>query len=158
MQTVNSKKYIEIDSTYRNRIEYPFQAQFKINVGNAGQTIGLNNAKDPITGGTSEWVWGGTSFIGLSSIDGVSSAIVWTPTVPGDGRIPGRGYFITDTTTGERALVDSIVIGNGSISLSDITAVLETPFSDSWTSGAGGGRFETFQDASHIHFPFGDRS
>jgi hypothetical protein len=137
--------YIEIDSTYRNRFQYPLQSQFKVNV-----TPQLD-VKDAVTEGTSEYVWSGIGTIELTSIDGVTSAVSWNPSILGDLRLPGRGYFLQDDGSGELALVDDLV----STEL-NTTAVLETPFGDTWNTG-GTGRFLTFEDSSHVYFPFADR-
>ena len=146
LQTVNVKKYIEIDSTYRNRNVYPLQSQFKINVGNSGQEIGLNNAKDPITEGTSEWTWNGIGPISVTGLDGVPNAVTFTNL---SSLLPKRGYFLRDDTTNELALVESMILPLPSHD----TALLETPFSDAWTSG-GNGDFVVFEDSTHVYFPF----
>ena len=128
-----------------NLINNLLPGQFKINVGNSGQTTGFNNAKDPITDGTSSYIWTGMGNISASSIDGVPNAVTWTSV---SNEIPNRGYFLSDTTTGETVLVEKL-------NTVPLTVELETSFSDTWVTG-GAGTFITYEDASHIYFPFGD--
>ena len=45
---ISKRIYIEINSTYRNREEYPFPAKFDVNVGNSGQKLTAISALDPI--------------------------------------------------------------------------------------------------------------
>lgn len=47
------KKYIELNSTYRNRNIYPDPAYFKVNIRNSGQKIGALNALDSYSKGES---------------------------------------------------------------------------------------------------------
>ena len=147
LQTVNVKKYIEIDSTYRNRLVYPLQSQFKVNVGNSGQTIGLDNARDPITEGTSEWTWNGMgTFSNL--LRGTPEALQLNPI--SSPIIPKRGYFVEDVPTGQTALIDSVFVPGVPFFA---TIVLETPFGDAWVNNSSVS-FSVNEDSTHVYFPF----
>lgn len=45
----NVKKYIDIDSTYRNRVSYPLQSNFIINFNKTGRITNLNNSSDIVS-------------------------------------------------------------------------------------------------------------
>src|SRR5579872_1700537 len=43
------KKYIDLDSTYRNRVQYPLQSDFIVNFNKSGRILSLNNSTDPVS-------------------------------------------------------------------------------------------------------------
>ena len=145
LQSITTKKYIELDSTYRNRIDYPLQARFKLNIGHSGN--GLNNARDPITEGTSEWVWNGMGTFN-NTLVGTSEALQYNPAV--NAIKPRRGYFVRDVPTNQTSLIESSfspgVPSNGTI-------ILETPFGDAWVNNSNA-TFFVNEDSTHVYFPF----
>src|SRR5579872_6014226 len=43
------RKYIDIDSTYRNRLDNPLQSSFIINFNKSGRITNLGNSSDPVS-------------------------------------------------------------------------------------------------------------
>ena len=53
---MSNTRYLEIDSTYRNRNEYPQAANFILPISMTGRK-GRFNAVDPVSNSTIETVW-----------------------------------------------------------------------------------------------------
>src|SRR5271169_6748259 len=43
------KKYIDLDSSFRNRVQYPLQSNFIVNFNKTGRILSLNNSSDPVS-------------------------------------------------------------------------------------------------------------
>lgn len=126
IEIVNQKRYIEINSAYRNRNEYPNPAQFKVNVANAGQKIGGINALDPFSAGSPVLSFQVPATLASGNMAGTNTS----PRVSGLNFADDyfNGTILVDTTTSE----SSIITGwNNRLK----TFTLETPFSNAFTSG-----------------------
>lgn len=127
IKVINNKKYIELDSTYRNRNLYPFQAQFKINVKNTGIRNTAETAYDPVTDGISRFIWKSRNNVAFT-MEGVPSAPLLN--LPPTTTVY-KGQFILNNDTGETSLITFFS------DFSD-TAFLETSFGNSWAVGQDG--------------------
>ena len=78
IQQIDIKRYIELNSTYRNRNIYPNPASFKVNVGNSGQKTDAINALDSYSRGQSSFVFQGNqaSFVGQTMTGTPQSPII----------------------------------------------------------------------------------
>lgn len=119
------KKYIEVDSTYRDRTQYPNPGQFKVPI-----LYQRNNKPeesiDGISFGSGEYFWKGSLDLDFD-MGGVPSAVK-IATGFGTEQIY-RGQFVRDDVTQEEALVTFFSAYN-------LICYLETPFND-FTVGNG---------------------
>ena len=113
------KKYIEVDSTYRNRNEYPDPGEFQIPILNQGQTTNSANARDAVSNGSSNHFWSGRQNVTVN-VAGVPSAIQVTSLL-GTEQI-FKGQFVT-LSNGEESLVTFYSPRNQVV-------YLETPFNE----------------------------
>lgn len=129
IELISQKKFIELNSAYRNRNVYPNPAEFKVNVGNSGQKDSGITALDPLSKGQPILSFQGQS----AEVTGLT--MEGTPGAPRISTLNETddfydGLLLVDTTTSE----SSIITGwNNRTKI----FTLETPFSDSWTSGDG---------------------
>ena len=113
------KKYIEIDSTYRNRNLYPNAGEFKIPVLNRGQKDDIIKAFDGVTNGTSPFFWKGRNDVDFT-VGGVPSAVEITNIIGTEEFF--RGQFVR-LSNGE----ESLVIGYSSY---NSILYMEEPFNE----------------------------
>jgi hypothetical protein len=76
------KRYLELESTFRNRKEFPLPSQFIVNISGGGAICGTNSktALDPVSNAAPTLTWynsfqevnQGTSFIYLPYISGIT--------------------------------------------------------------------------------------
>lgn len=114
------KKYIDVDSTYRNRVNYPLQSNFIINFNKTGRITNLNNSTDPIA-------------LSAPFLNGTSQTGSTTTVVLGTGS-PIDNFYINDyigvNFPGQITNQYRQVIGyTGSTS----TAIVNSPYSSSTT-------------------------
>lgn len=134
IEIVNQKRYIELNSAFRNRNEYPNPAQFKVNVANAGQRTSGITALDPVCLGQPILSFGGAVDLSAPNQIIVSSTMEGTNSAPRDTSINVaddfyNGLLLTDNTAAKSS---SIIVGwNNRLK----TYTLETPFGNAWTSG-----------------------
>ena len=130
--TLNPVRYIDIDSTYRNRTSWPFPAHFMVTTPPSGVCDTMNGvtSQDPIVDG-----YPVISFIG----DVITTAANFsggTPNAPSLSLVESsvdnffKGAIITDTTTNESS---TIISYDGSSKV----VFLSTPFSNNWSPADG---------------------
>ena len=135
IEIISQRKYIELNSTYRNRKEYPNPAKFKVNVSNAGQKLNGISALDPVCLGQPVVSFGGASAAGAPTNPVIESSIMeGTNSTPRDTTLTK-----TDNYYNGLIMVDTITSNSSSIVVdwknNLKTFKLETPFGDTWKSG-----------------------
>ena len=135
IEIVNQKRYIELNSAYRNRNDYPNPAQFKVNVANAGQRLSGITALDPVSLGQPVLSFGGASAAGAPANPViVSSTMEGTNSTPRDISLTQpddyyEGLFMVDTSKSNTSAI--VAAWNNNLK----TFTLETPFGNAWASG-----------------------
>ena len=139
IEIVSQKKYIELNSAYRNRNEYPNPAQFKVNVANAGQRSSGLTSIDPVCLGQPL-----LSFGGASASNNTADPLIHSGFMNGTNAVPrdvsrGAPFSRNDGYYNGLLMVDTSISNSSSIvtsynqTFSSFT--LETPFGNAWTSG-----------------------
>lgn len=128
--TINPTRYIDIDSTYRNRTTWPDPAYFQVtsSPSNICQQMNGTSAQDPIVKGYPIY-----SFKGNTSADAgnFSGGVPFAPTLDVTALSIDniyRGLILNDTTTGESVRINSYEGTNKA-------ARLLASFSETWTVG-----------------------
>ena len=88
---MSNARYIEIDSTYRNRKQWPSPAEFEVLIGQSGRKD-KTNAQDPVSYAArlNNFYWDSNTFIKGSIIPGTGQTISLTQTTIGP-LLPGAG-------------------------------------------------------------------
>lgn len=88
---MSNARYIEIDSTYRNRKEWPSPAEFEVLIAQSGRKDRFN-AQDPVSYAArlNNFYWDSNTFIKGSTIPGTGQTISLTPSTIGP-LLPGAG-------------------------------------------------------------------
>ena len=127
VEIIKQKRYIELNSTFRNRNEYPNPAKFTVRTGVPGQKLSGITSLDPISSGFPVLEFQG------DQITEVGLTLTGTPQAPRVVSLDNpddfyNGALLVDTTISE----SSVIIGwNNKTKM----FLLETPFGSSWTSG-----------------------
>jgi len=140
----DTKKYVELDSTFRNRNLYPLPSQFKVKILNT-QKDNSKDALDGVSDGESNYIWRGALDASIT-LYGVPSAPILFFNSPGDFSA-FRGQFVVDSTIGSGEQSSLITF----YSEYSQTAFLETPFGDEWEAGDVGELLNQ-SDNQHILF------
>ena len=142
-----STSYLELDSTYRNRMLYPDASSFEINI--TGNTRGNNSkiASDPIIVGAPLFSFKGNVVTHASVFNGGTAHIPVLGALASSIDDFYNGSILTNTATSETSLITNY---NGYFK----TATLETPF----TIFAPGAAYSITDqsDSGHIYYNFGE--
>ena len=95
-------KYIEFDSTYRNRILYPFPSQFTISMTN--QKNSAENALDPVVLSNPIFAWSSNAF-GITAVGNVTTAPTVNVAIAGTVQAPNPASSIISNTTDNSIIV-----------------------------------------------------
>ena len=95
-------KYIEFDSTYRNRILYPFPSQFTISMTN--QKNSAENALDPVVLSNPIFAWSSNAF-GITAVGNVTTAPTANVAIAGTVQAPNPIASIISNTTDNSIIV-----------------------------------------------------
>lgn len=141
-------KYLEFDSTYRDRSKWPLPGEFEIPISQTGRKD-INNALDPVSNAFPVVSWSGSNFnlsTNLSNsvsgiiINSTSSTSVYMISAPSSTLQPISGYYINATITNTSLAIQSTrritaytFIGTGVVDKAEITTDL--PFPDTFSVG-----------------------
>lgn len=127
---MSTKTYIHLDSTYRNRNEYPLPSYFcvPISQNNNGQVITAVNAADPVSLAFPQYSFSGQSIVvPPATFNGGTNTNPQLNILASNIDNYYNGYNITDTTIGQtRKIV-------GYVGTSHIVT-LDSPFSNTWAA------------------------
>lgn len=147
IEKVSSNKYIEINSAYRNRNDYPNPAEFLIEVGNPGQGTDAFNSSDVILDSYPIEFITYDDPIHSGNFDGGTNTRVKLDSGASTTDNAYNGARIENTRTGEQTFIQSY---NGFSQ----TALLYFPFSEDWLPNDAF-EIQNISDQSHIYDPNG---
>lgn len=141
-------KYLEFDSTYRDRSKWPLPGEFEIPISQTGRKD-INNALDPVSNSFPVVSWSGSNFnlsTNLSSsvtgtiINSTSSTGVYIISAPALTLQPTNGYYVNATITNTSLAIQSTrrittytFIGTGALDRAEIS--IDIPFPDTFSVG-----------------------
>jgi hypothetical protein len=97
-------RYLNLDSTYRNRVQYPLQSNFTVIASDSGNNLNALTAYDPVSDAYPIYP---SPLLPTVAFAAGSTNLLPVLDVGADGTIPNFyiGYYLQDTTTGESRLI-----------------------------------------------------
>ena len=150
IEKIKANHYIELNSSYRNRLLYPNVANFIVEVGQPNQGTSALDSVDPIVNSYPTTIFTHNSRVTSGSYTGGNPGRVQldaaAATLASNTDDYYKGAKIVDVATGEQTFIQSYDAQSN-------TALLYFPFSsDTWSAG-GTYQIQDISDTSHIYDP-----
>jgi hypothetical protein len=114
---MTTARYIEIDSTYRDRNQWPLASEFQIPISQTGRK-GQEDAVDPVSTSSTTLIWQASHFIASSAVPPVLPSVILVTleafTIPATGSIgasSGRLVLTVNSSPGDLQPIDDYYNG-----------------------------------------------